>query len=287
MMKNLSVISLVLLFGGQIAFTQSGQITKIKTHGNQSQDTVYGYASVVKQGNTLYISGVTATGDFPSQVGSIYTSLENILKRQGASFQNVVKENLFTTSLDSMKKYAYIRKPFYQHDFPAASWIGVKELFTPDRMLEVELVAILPLSDPKLLIPHQEIPEKLILGSWQMNRQRDQILETWTKKDEHSMIGKSFGIANGNTTLQETVLWTKEADGIYYIPVTEDQNDQKPIRFKMTSGEKNRYVFENPAHDFPKRIVYDFKNEKILHAWIDGGPQDPTKRQDYYFHKIQ
>ena len=31
-----------------------------------------------------------------------------------------------------------------------------------------------------------------------------------------------------------------------------------PISFKFTSELKNIFIFENPDHDFPKRIVYEF-----------------------------
>jgi len=281
----------LLLWGALIsysAYSQQSNILKEKFHwGIISQDTVYGYAGVVKADHVLYLSGVTAPGDFPTQVKNVYTSLENNLKRFGASFQNVVKENLFTTSIDSMKKYSYIRKPFYQYDFPAASWIGINELFTPDRMLEVELVAHLPKTDPKQGLPKSNWPAQVLTGSWLMNTSRGQTLETWESAGPDAMNGKTYRINALDTVLLETIQLTKTGTEINYIPKVTGQNDGKPVKFRLASSANNRYVFENPNHDFPKRIVYDILGKDIIHAWIDGGEQAKMKRSDFYYHRIQ
>lgn len=268
-------------------FAQDGQIKKEKFHwGIITQDTSYGYAGVVRAGNILYLSGVTAPGNFPTQVKSVYTTLENNLKRFGATFRNVVKENLFTTSIDSMKKYSYIRKPFYNNDYPAASWIGIKELFVPDRMLEVELVAHLPQPDPKFSLPASDWPGLILPGVWMMNSPRGQILETWETTTKDVMTGRSYRIRDKDTTLMETVRLIRENNEVFYVPTVVGQNDGKAVRFRMTSSNNNIFVFENPDHDYPKRVVYDFKNREVIHAWIDAGETQKEKRSDYFFHRI-
>lgn len=269
------------------AFAQDSRINKEKFHwGIITQDTSYGYAGVVRSGNILYLSGVTAPGDFPTQVKSVYTTLENNLKRFGATFPNVVKENLFTTSIDSMKKYSYIRKPFYNNDYPAASWIGIKELFVPDRMLEVELVAHLPQPDPKFSLPASDWPGLILPGVWMMNTSRGQILEKWETTARDVMTGRSYRIREKDTTLMETVRLIRENNEVFYVPTVEGQNDGKAVRFRMTSSYNNTFVFENPSHDYPKRVVYDFKNREVIHAWIDAGESQKEKRSDYFFHRI-
>lgn len=267
---------------------QVADILKEKYHwGIITQDTVYGYAGVVRQGNTLYFSGVTASGDFPTQVNKVYITHENNLKRFGATFQNVVKENIFTTSIDSIKKYAYIRKPFYHQDYPAATWIGINELFLPDRDIEVELIAQLPNIDPKASMKEITWPADLLQGQWLMNTPRGQIMESWRVLSSNNILGHTYSISNGDTSLIESINVLKESDGIYYVPIVKDQNQGKATRFKMTSADNNTFIFENRTHDFPKRIVYDFKSPDILHAWVDGGVDTPSKRSDFFYHRIR
>jgi enamine deaminase RidA (YjgF/YER057c/UK114 family) len=56
----------------------------------------------------------------------------------------VVKENLYTTDIEAMKQYNYVRKPYYKGDFPAATWVQISRLFMADAKLEIELIAHLP-----------------------------------------------------------------------------------------------------------------------------------------------
>src|SRR6186713_1415340 len=143
------LLTLVLIF--QFVFlsmlcAQDKTISKEKWHwGNPlKQDTSAGYVQVVKVDNVLYISGAVARDLTPEGITRVYKSLESSLKSFGATFQNVVKENLYTTDMEAMKKYNDARKIFYKGDFPAATWMGVSRLFMADAKLEVELIAHLP-----------------------------------------------------------------------------------------------------------------------------------------------
>lgn len=107
--------------------------------------------------------------------------------------------------------------------------------------------------------------------------------ETWISISDSSMYGKSFLITNSDTTLLEKVDLVKEGNDIFYIPVAFGQNGDQPVRFKLTSTTGDVYVFENAAHDFPKRIVYDFTKAGSIHAYIDDGTN--AKRQHYYYTK--
>ena len=125
---------------------QDNSIKKDKWHWDNvlKQDTSAGYVQVVKVDNVLYISGAVARDVTPEGITRVYQALEKSLKSYGATFQNVVKENLYTTDMEAMKKYNDARKVFYKGDYPAATWIGVARLFMQDAKLEVELVAHLP-----------------------------------------------------------------------------------------------------------------------------------------------
>ena len=138
------VISIFLLNTNIAA--QNNDIKKEKWHwGNAlQQDTSAGYVQVVKVENVLYISGAVARDVTPEEITRVYQALERSLKSFGATFQNVVKENLYTTDMEAMKKYNDARKVFYKGDFPAATWMGVVRLYMPDAKLEVELIAHLP-----------------------------------------------------------------------------------------------------------------------------------------------
>ena len=135
----------------QVAFVltlqaQQKTIEKEKWHWDNplKQDTSAGYVQVVKVDNVLYISGAVAREVTPEGITNVYKALEKSLKSFGATFQNVVKENLYTTDMEAMKKYNDTRKAYYKGDFPAATWVQVPRLFMADARLEIELIAHLP-----------------------------------------------------------------------------------------------------------------------------------------------
>jgi len=149
MKKNFYYIAAVvlgLMLSGTNLTAQNNNVKKEKWHwGNAlQQDTTSGYVQVVKVDNVLYISGAVARDVTPEGISRVYQALERSLKSFGASFQNVVKENLFTTDMEAMKKYNDARKAFYKGDFPAATWTQITRLFMADAKLEVELIAHLP-----------------------------------------------------------------------------------------------------------------------------------------------
>lgn len=100
-------------------------IVKEKWHwGNPSgQSESAGYAQVVKIDNTIYISGVPTSDLSPDGIKQLYNNLEQCLTAFGATPKDVVKETLYTTDIEEMKKHNDVRKKFYQNDYPAASWV--------------------------------------------------------------------------------------------------------------------------------------------------------------------
>ena len=136
---------LVLLCISNHITAQENNIVKEKFNwGRGTQDTTAGYAQAVKIDNVIYISGTVARDVSPEGIKRVYEALEKTLQHFGATFQNVVKENLFTTDMEAMKQYNQVRKTFYKGDFPAATWMQVNRLYMHDARLEIELIAHLP-----------------------------------------------------------------------------------------------------------------------------------------------
>jgi 2-iminobutanoate/2-iminopropanoate deaminase len=135
-----------LMVSTMVVFAQPTVVQKEKWHWDNplKQDTSAGYAQVVKVGNVLYISGAVAREVTPDGITRVYKALERSLKSFGATFQNVVKENLYTTDIEAMKTHNAARKVFYKGDFPAATWVQISRLYMADAKLEVELIAHLP-----------------------------------------------------------------------------------------------------------------------------------------------
>lgn len=111
-------------------------------------EKAYGYSHAVKIGNSIKVSGAvsmddegnpTAVGDLEQQMKNCYADLDKILKHYGCTFDDVVKEDVFTTDMAKFLEVAAYRAEIYKKQFPTGSWLGVKELAIPEFMIEIEL----------------------------------------------------------------------------------------------------------------------------------------------------
>jgi enamine deaminase RidA (YjgF/YER057c/UK114 family) len=127
-----------------VVLAQDAGLNKQKFNLNPEMEDGIGYAQAVKVGNTIYISGSVGGGEMNKAVKDVYDELAKTLAAYGATFKNVVKENIFTTNIEALKTQEALRKTYYNGDFPAASWVQVEQLYLPELILEVELIAELP-----------------------------------------------------------------------------------------------------------------------------------------------
>ncbi len=133
--------TLLLLLSG-VVFVGSAQAAEppLERHSLGSWEADIGYSGVVRDGNTLHISGVPCRGkDMQEAVQQCYGKLNEILKRFDADSSQVVKETVFTTDMDALIKAIPDRKTFFADaTYPAATWVQIERLFNAQDMLEVE-----------------------------------------------------------------------------------------------------------------------------------------------------
>ena len=121
-----------------------------------------------------------------------------------------------------------------------------------------------------------------IAGDWQTAPGgRRQIEEHWTSVAGGSMMGVSRTIAGDKTVEFEYLRIEQRADGIYYV--AHPKARCPGTDFKLTSASATEAIFENPQHDFPKRIIYR-KTDGGLTATIDAG--EGSKGMSFVFKKM-
>ena len=125
-------------------------------------------------------------------------------------------------------------------------------------------------------------------GTWQMKTAKGIIGETWKKVNDTELHSTGYKInLGGDTSLLENVQLVKKGGAIYYIPILKNQNEGKPVAFKLTIAKSKQFIFINPTHDFPQRIVYQFITPDSLHAWVDGKYHGKFAKQDFYYKRVK
>lgn len=109
-----------------------------------------------------------------------------------------------------------------------------------------------------------------LAGDWQTPAGgRTQIEEHWTLPQAGTMIGMGRTIAGGRTVEFEYLRLEERGGDIFYV--AHPKARCPGTDFKLTSINAHSAVFENPQHDFPKRIIYRKNPDGGITASIDGG----------------
>jgi reactive intermediate/imine deaminase len=107
---------------------------------------------VIKVGNLLFIAGqvsldaqgnLVGENDMKAQVRQVLENLKTALSSQKADFSNVVKINIFTTSIDQFRESADVRESYFRGHPPASTLVQIQRLARPEFLVEIEAIAAL------------------------------------------------------------------------------------------------------------------------------------------------
>jgi hypothetical protein len=102
--------------------------------------------------------------------------------------------------------------------------------------------------------------------------------EFWQRVSSTEMTGRGINLKGTDTTFVEKLKIVVNENSIFYV--ADVPQNKEPVLFKATEVTQSSIVFENPQHDFPKKITYAFDGQK-LKATISGD----GKSIDYWFEK--
>ena len=110
----------------------------------------FGYSRAVQIGNTIEVSGTTASedgkvigvGDLTLQTEYIIKKIEHTLVEAGFSLKDVVRTRIFMTDISLWEEVAKVHSYLFEDVMPASTLIEVSKLIDPDLLIEIEATAI-------------------------------------------------------------------------------------------------------------------------------------------------
>lgn len=106
------------------------------------------YSQAVRVNNTVYMSGqiplIPETmemldGSVEEQIHQVFKNLQAVADAAGATFENIVKLNIFLTDLNNFPTVNQVMSQYFDEPYPARAAIGVKEL-PKDAAVEMDAV---------------------------------------------------------------------------------------------------------------------------------------------------
>ena len=140
-----------------IAFAQQASAPKITRTNPPELSTPTGYTHVVEVTGpvkTIYIAGqiafdksgaIVGKGDMKAQTEQVFKNLEAALAAAGAKFSDVVKMNTYVTDMSQVAVIREVRGRYFSSTTPASTLVQVAALARPELMIEIEVIATVPI----------------------------------------------------------------------------------------------------------------------------------------------
>ncbi|MDZ7865048.1 RidA family protein [Acidovorax sp.] len=106
----------------------------------------------IKANGWLFISGQAGAGQdgkivpggFLAQGRQAFANLRRALEAGGAGLQDIVKVTIFVTDMGRFDDVVALRREFFAAPYPADTIAEIRALYTPEAMIEIEAIAVVP-----------------------------------------------------------------------------------------------------------------------------------------------
>jgi reactive intermediate/imine deaminase len=153
-MRSIATLFIVLV---PVLASAQGGTPQVKRTNPPTLSKPTGYTHIVEVTGpvkTVYIAGQIAfdkdgklvgAGDMKAQAEQVFKNLEAALAAAGAKFSDVVKMNTYVTDMEKAPAVREVRARYFGEQTPASTLVQVVHLARPELMLEIEVIAAVPL----------------------------------------------------------------------------------------------------------------------------------------------
>lgn len=136
-----------------LLFTSGAIAQEIERSNPEGMTQPTSYSHLVTFDRLMFIAGqvaldgdgnVVGEGDMTAQLRQVFENMKSVLASRNADFSNIVKINIFTTDVDTLRQNMGIRSEYFGDHAPASTLVQIERLARPVFLVEIEAIAIAP-----------------------------------------------------------------------------------------------------------------------------------------------
>jgi hypothetical protein len=126
-------------------------------------------------------------------------------------------------------------------------------------------------------------PVSWLAGCWSFTANGRTVDEQWMRPAGGVMLGMSRAVREGRAPTVEFVVLRVDGGRLVYDARPEGQTR---TLFPLAKSGADEVVFENPAHDFPQRVIYRRVGADQIRARVEGRTSNGEQGFDYPFTRV-
>jgi len=124
-------------------------------------------------------------------------------------------------------------------------------------------------------------------GCWKGTVNQREFREQWSPLRGGMLVGAGHTVNQGKTQSYEYLRLEARGDGVYYVATPSGQQEAAFKLASIATDDKDAiFVFSNPQHDFPQRIIYRRGGEGWLYATVEGKVKGEDRQVIYPMRRV-
>jgi hypothetical protein len=123
-----------------------------------------------------------------------------------------------------------------------------------------------------------------LAGCWQQEGATRTVDEVWMPPLGDGMLGMSRTVSKGKIVEHEFLQIRVQNGRLVYIA---QPSGQPEATFTASTASAREVMFENPAHDFPQRILYRLQPDGSIAARIEGTANGKARGVDFRLARVR
>jgi len=120
-------------------------------------------------------------------------------------------------------------------------------------------------------------------GTWSVSQGEETVTESWVGPGNGLMVAVNLTTTGTTRKSFEFLRIGDTPEGFSYFA---SPGGRPAVEFKMKEQAGQRVVFENPAHDFPRRILYWREGENLM-ARVEGSIGGKERNEEWRFSRAR